>query len=52
MPSEVDGIDNFATFFELILGIQQLCSICELTYMVTFSSLTKSYESGDQDLKE
>ena len=44
----IDVIDNFAAFFELILGVQQLCSVMELTQMVTLSSLTKSAENMEQ----
>ena len=44
----IDVIDNFAAFFELILGVQQLCSVMELTQMVTLSSLTKSADCVEQ----
>ena len=44
----IDVVDNFAAFFELILGVQQLCSVMELTQMVKLSSLCKSAEEADK----
>ena len=45
----VQGIENFITFFELILGLQQLCSIIELTAMVKKCALSKSYNGNQEE---
>ena len=49
-PVATDNIDNFATYFELILGMQQLCSMVELNLMIKFSSLYKVFNRNDGDL--
>ena len=49
-PIKIDNVDNFATYFELILGMQQLCSMVELNLMIKFSSLYKVFNRGDGDL--
>ena len=49
-PASTDNIDNFATYFELILGMQQLCSMVELNLMIKFSSLYKVFNRNDVDL--
>ena len=41
-PQYVDSLDNFATYFELSLGIQQLLSIVELRLMLQYSCLFKN----------
>ena len=48
----VQGIENFIFFFELILGLQQLCSIIELTALVKKSALTKSYNGNQEEFRE
>ena len=45
----VQGIENFIFFFELILGLQQLCSIIELTAMVQKCALSKSYNCDQEE---
>ena len=48
----VQGIENFIFFFELILGLQQLCSIIELTAMVKKCALSKSYNGNQEEFRE
>ena len=45
----VRGVENYVTFFELILGLQQLCSIIELTAMVQKCALSKSYNYNQEE---
>ena len=46
-PETIDTIDNFATYTELILGIQQLNSMVELNLMLQYSRLYKVFGRND-----
>ena len=48
----LDNVDNFATYTEMILGTQQLCSMIELNLMIRWSTLYKVCHRGDEDLLE
>ena len=43
-PNAIGNIDNFATYTELLLGIQQLSSMIELNLMLRYSSFYKVFD--------
>ena len=43
-------LDNFATYCELTLGVQQLCSMAELYCLIRVIALTKKYNMADTEL--
>ena len=51
-PHYIDHLDNFATYFELSLGIQQLFSIVELHLMLQYSCLFRTNNAVDAQKKQ
>ena len=52
VPVSIDTLDNFATYFELSLGIQQLFSIVELHLMLQYSCLFKTNKALEAQKKQ
>ena len=51
-PRYIDHLDNFATYFELSLGIQQLFSIVELHLMLQYSCLFRTNNAIDAQKRQ
>ena len=52
VPKEIGTLDNFLTYFELSLGIQQLFSMVELQLMLRYSCLFKEIDAGNVQRKQ
>ena len=52
VPTLINTIDSIATYTELILGFQQMCSMIELYLMLRFSTLYKINQSTSDAEKQ